>query len=155
MRLFTPSLAFALALIAPATPASAQGEDRDWDDCATEDPAVPPARILAACEALLRLDGLAPEQLATPYFYRGRLHLAQEDWRGAIADYDRVLQLIPQEANAWYNRGTAHQALGDFARAFADYSRAIALDPVGNGYHLARGTVRYAQQDYGGALADL
>ena len=59
MRLYATSLAFALPS-SPHRPASAQGEDRDWNDCQSQDPAVPPARILAACEALLRLDGLAP-----------------------------------------------------------------------------------------------
>ena len=48
----------------------------------------------------------------------------------AIADFDRAIELKPEEAEAYYNRGVAKSKLGDQDGAEADRKRAIELDPA-------------------------
>ena len=52
------------------------------------------------------------------------------DREGAIADFDRAIELNPNHAGAYYNRGSAKSDLGDQAGAEADRKRAIELDPA-------------------------
>jgi tetratricopeptide (TPR) repeat protein len=53
----------------------------------------------------------------------------QQQWDAAIADYNQVLDLDPQEAGALNNRGNAEAGLGDWEAAIADYETAADLDP--------------------------
>jgi len=50
------------------------------------------------------------------------------DDRAAIADYDEVLRLQPENAEAAYLRGAARDRLGDRAGAVADYDTALRLN---------------------------
>ena len=54
---------------------------------------------------------------------------AKGDLDGAIADYNRAIQINPQLAKAYYNRGLAKKAVGDMQGAIGDFSQAHALDP--------------------------
>ena len=47
----------------------------------------------------------------------------------AIDDYDRAIELNPEDATAYNNRGFARSDLGDLAAAIDDFDRAIALNP--------------------------
>ncbi|MCH7838473.1 MAG: tetratricopeptide repeat protein, partial [Chloroflexi bacterium] len=47
----------------------------------------------------------------------------------ALADYDRSLQLRPDDPAALYNRGNTLGDLGRHAEAVASYDRAIQVDP--------------------------
>lgn len=51
------------------------------------------------------------------------------DDRAAIADYDEVLRLQPENAEAAYLRGAARDRLGDRSGAVADYDTALRLNP--------------------------
>ena len=59
---------------------------------------------------------------ATEKYQRG-------DFRGAIADFDRVIAINPDYADAYSNRGAAHAGSKDYPKAIADYDKAIALNP--------------------------
>jgi tetratricopeptide (TPR) repeat protein len=76
------------------------------------------------------------------------------DYRGAIADFDRVIRINPQYADAYVGRGNARADLGDKQGAIADYNEAIRLNPQ---YAIAfhnRGNVRSALGDKQGAIQD-
>ncbi|MYG05329.1 tetratricopeptide repeat protein, partial [Candidatus Poribacteria bacterium] len=51
------------------------------------------------------------------------------DYNGAIADYDRYIELNSGDAEAYYRRGQAKKALGQHDAAQADFQKAKALDP--------------------------
>ena len=52
-----------------------------------------------------------------------------EDAEAAIADYSRVIELAPDDAEAYNNRGLAYDALGDYEKALDDYQQAVRLRP--------------------------
>ena len=64
---------------------------------------------------------------------RLRTSLAYEDlgqYQRAIQDYDGVIRLKPDLADAYYARGNAYgKALGQYQRAIQDYDTAIRLKP--------------------------
>jgi tetratricopeptide (TPR) repeat protein len=52
----------------------------------------------------------------------------REYWQ-AILDYNKAIQLVPNDLAAHSSRGLAHFALEQYEKAMEDYVRAIALDP--------------------------
>ncbi len=51
------------------------------------------------------------------------------NWAGALADFNRALEINPENASAYSRRGVARQLAGDFSGALSDYDRFIALKP--------------------------
>jgi len=51
------------------------------------------------------------------------------DYSGAIADFDKAIQINPMFANAYYHRGVAKIYCRDRIGAMLDLSRAIEIDP--------------------------
>ena len=52
----------------------------------------------------------------------------------AIEDYDKAIQLDPDDAWAYSGRGYAYRALGLHQRAIQDYDKAIQLQPSAKNY---------------------
>ena len=52
-----------------------------------------------------------------------------EDYQGAIASFQKVLEINPESAEAHFNIGFAHSKLGHTAEAEAAYQKAIEYDP--------------------------
>ena len=47
----------------------------------------------------------------------------------SIKDYDKAIELDPNDAAAYYNRGHSYSDLGQYQRAIEDFDKAIELDP--------------------------
>jgi tetratricopeptide (TPR) repeat protein len=80
----------------------------------------------------------------------------KEYYQGSLADFDRSIQLHPNDAIAYKNRGDLKvEKLQDIQGGLADYNRAIQLDPnYAIAYH-NRGSLKAAKfQDIQGGLAD-
>jgi tetratricopeptide (TPR) repeat protein len=80
-------------------------------------------KIILIAIALL-VSGLAYGQTADAYYNRGLAKSKLEDYRGAITDYSKAIELNPNYANAYYNRGKSKGILEDDRGAIADYSKA-------------------------------
>jgi tetratricopeptide (TPR) repeat protein len=46
-----------------------------------------------------------------------------------IADYDRAIELDPNDAQSYNNRGQAHLSKGHREQAIADFRKALELQP--------------------------
>ena len=77
-----------------------------------------------------------------------------EDHYGAIADYTKAIELLPNDAIAYYNRGLSKDILGDISGAMADYDKAIELDPNDDYFYSNRGGIKIDLEDYYGAISD-
>ena len=59
------------------------------------------------------------------YNNRGAAYAVLGQYQLAIEDYDKAIQLDPEDAMAYYNRGVAYKELGRYHRAIEDYDRVI------------------------------
>jgi hypothetical protein len=83
---------------------------------------------------------------AAGYVQQGRL-------TDAIVDYDRILVLNPDNADAHYNRGTVLYRLGRHDEALANYDHAVALKPDHVVAHNNRGSTLCKLGRYDEALS--
>lgn len=91
---------------------------------------------------------------ATTSCKRGIAKQAKGDLDGAIADYNRAIELDPNAPRVYDCRGFAKRTKGDLDGAIADYDKAIELDPQdANGYH-NRAFAKQAKDDLDGAIVD-
>jgi len=67
---------------------------------------------------------------------------AKGDLDGAIADYSRVIDLTPRQAEAYSNRGSAKRAKGELDGAIADFNKAIESDPKQASAYNNRGAIK-------------
>ncbi|MCL5992296.1 MAG: tetratricopeptide repeat protein, partial [Bacteroidetes bacterium] len=63
------------------------------------------------------------------YLKKGNAKINSGDYRGAIQDYNKALELNPNSDDAYNNRGVAKNELGDFRGAIQDFNKALELNP--------------------------
>ncbi len=75
------------------------------------------------------LDNAIAQSPSLPYPYTARAYyrLSHKDLRGALEDYNRVLQLDKNDEESWLYRGMVKEKLKDDDGAFGDYTEAITL----------------------------
>jgi lipoprotein NlpI len=111
---------------------------------------------LTLCTRALESGDLAPDETIRALNNRGAVYSeGKGKYDLAIHDYDRVIHLKPDNANAYNNRGTAYLGKGDYDRAIQDYSQAIRLDPSDDAAYLGRAAAYSSQGAYQPALEDL
>jgi tetratricopeptide (TPR) repeat protein len=100
---------------------------------------------LAGIETITELDraiSLNPQD-SISLFLRSHLKTKNEDYRGALADLDRLVALQPNSAGVHYYRGYLKQHyLKDFPGALADYDRLVELNPNDSKVYLNRGLLQ-------------
>ena len=50
-----------------------------------------------------------------------------QDWKGAIQDFDKAIQISPSYSAAWRNRGIVKETIGDLRGACMDWRSAAIL----------------------------
>src|SRR6185503_7339619 len=100
-------------------------------------------------------------QSAKKYVKQGLERFGRNDIVGAIAEYDRAINVDPTYAEAYLNRGKARRAAGDLDGAIEDFELTAGLAPALatnnhdiTGAYLNRGYIRSNRMDIEGALAD-
>ncbi|MBO5915320.1 MAG: tetratricopeptide repeat protein, partial [Bacteroidales bacterium] len=61
------------------------------------------------------------------WYNRGNMRFMQKDYRSALEDYNRAIELNEDFAEAWYNRGVTRIYLGERNEGLRDLSRAGEL----------------------------
>jgi tetratricopeptide (TPR) repeat protein len=87
------------------------------------------------------------------YFNSGFIKLNQADFEEAIADFDIVLSLQPND-KAWFYKGRALMGLRKFPEAVAQYTLAIGQNPQFFYAYNNRGNVLFQMEQYQAAADD-
>ncbi|MGH7998001.1 MAG: tetratricopeptide repeat protein [Brasilonema sp.] len=66
---------------------------------------------------------------AEAWFYEGLKQAKTGDLAGAIASYNKAIEIHPNSHEYWFNRGLTLFYLGHFLEAIASYDKAIVLKP--------------------------
>ena len=74
-----------------------------WDTCRQDDGAAG----LAACMAIINTRGIAKQEHAAAYYNRCYNYLMRHDYRNALANCDRSLEIEPSRFDPWLARGVA------------------------------------------------
>jgi len=94
---------------------------------------------------------------ASPLFYRGYInrgwvYLKRNDQTHAFSDFDKAIELYPDEADCYLNRGRAYSAIGDFNRALSDFDAIIMINPYYARAYCEKGKIYEIRDDYKQAL---
>jgi len=96
-----------------------------------------------------------PQETAEVYFNRGVDSSRKGDFREAVSDFNKAIDVNPEFVVAYLNRGFSYSRMGDFDKAIADYTKAIELNPrYAVAYH-NRGFVYRRMGEYDRAILDL
>ncbi len=88
------------------------------------------------------------------YNVRGTSKAQFGDFKNAIIDFNKALQVNRNDDQAYANRGKAKDELGDLKGALADLSKAIELKPDEHDYYIHRGNTKVKMQNFSGAIDD-
>ncbi len=99
----------------------------------------------------------AKKPTASDRFASGIQKYRKGDVQGALADFNRAIEIDPKYAIAYYGRGfLAVEKLQDIQGALADFNRAIELDPNNAVAYCARGVLKHEYlSDKSGDVLDL
>ena len=79
---------------------------------------------------------------------------SMDDYSGAIADYDKILELDADHTEAWYMRGFFKLKIGDLESAIKDFDRAIDLNDTIAKAYFERGLAYTQLQKFNMAYSD-
>ena len=97
---------------------------------------------------------VAPDASDGDLVNRGIEKAKNGDLDGAIADFDRAMELDPKDDAPYYNRAQARRLKKDTVGAIADYTKAIELGSTNPAAYNNRGNARAENNDRDGAIAD-
>jgi lipoprotein NlpI len=144
------SLALALVLGLLAIPAALAGES-DRDACENEEDL---DVAVAACTRVINDKKETKDNRADAYYNRGYAYTDLEQYAKAIADFNEVLRLIPDDVDAFIERGLAYARQGRFDLAMSDYDRAIRIDPENAESYFQRAVIFANQGNLRAAIDD-
>ena len=96
---------------------------------------------------------LSPAEVAY-YVNRALIKYHMEDLRGAMADYDHVLEIQPHNLITRYNRGLLRMQVGDRNRAITDFSEVIKAEPENYFAYYNRAVLNDELGNYRAAIKD-
>lgn len=118
---------------------------KDWD------------KVIQVGKQILKLDAdhlIAFRKTADAFTNRGLSYYNLQQYQRAIQDYDRTIQLDPNDAMAFNNRGSSYYYLKQYQRAIQDYDQAIQLDPNFAMAYTGRGSCYHYLKQYQRAIQD-
>lgn len=86
---------------------------------------------------------------------RAEMRFKLNDVAGAMTDYNRALQINPNDERARTGRGNAHVSAGNWTAALADLSKAIELSPTNAASYQNRAVIHFKMQQYDNAWSDI
>ena len=88
------------------------------------------------------------------YFYRGIAKYNLSDVRGALADFEKSVEINPVFTNGYHYRAITKSRLGEYDEALKDFDTAISLRPGNDGIYFSRGVTYFLAQRFEEAVSD-
>jgi tetratricopeptide (TPR) repeat protein len=95
------------------------------------------------------------KNVAVAYNNRGKYYRENKQFDKALADYDNMLRIAPDDFNGFNSRGRLWFDLGKIDKALPDFNRSIDLNPRFAKAYSNRGAVYGMKKEYALAAADL
>jgi tetratricopeptide (TPR) repeat protein len=93
---------------------------------------------------------------AEEYSKRGDKFFGERNYDGAIADYNEVIKIEPDNPFAYYKRGLSYTNKKEFDLAIKDFNEAIRLEPDKSGeFYFYRGGAYLFKGDKAMAISDI
>lgn len=96
----------------------------------------------------------ADAQTAEEYLSKGKDKADLGDFKGAIKDYNKAIELNPNYAEAYLSRGLVKSTLVDYTGAIQDFDKAIEINPSDAISYAARGFAKVFSGDSKGGIQD-
>lgn len=78
-----------------------------------------------------------------------------KQYKEAVENYTRAIQLQANNSIFYNNRGCSYDNLGEYDKAISDYNKAIELDPENSTIYNNRGYLYFTLREYDKAILDL
>jgi tetratricopeptide (TPR) repeat protein len=97
--------------------------------CENKDKSFSVDQQINGCTALIQRGAQQKIGLAPAYYNRGNAYFAKGYYEQAISDYDKAIELEPNNAIVYFSRGKAYAYNNKFDEAISDYNKAIEINP--------------------------
>jgi putative GTP pyrophosphokinase len=113
-------------------------------------------RFAEAIAVYSRILELKPEEkiCSLIYKHRGMANFAHSNYRDAILDFNKALELDPKSYRVAYYRGVVRSVLKQFPEAIDDYTMSLEINPYQAFCLFRRGQAYFHIGDYPQALSD-
>jgi len=88
------------------------------------------------------------------YVSRGSYHYSNDNYKLALADLSKAIELQPENGSSYYMCGLTYYEMQDYPAALVNFSKVIELQPNNRTPYFNRGDTYYQMENYPAALAD-
>ena len=85
---------------------------------------------------------------------RAKIYYKQKLFEKALADYNKLVNLLPTDPELIADRGLSYHMLGSYDNALADFNKVIELEPNNPYWYSCRAFIKDYIKDYEGSLID-
>jgi Zn-dependent protease len=79
---------------------------------------------------------------------RGSFYLTKGGYDQAISEFNKTLEINPNDSGAYRNRGAAYMNKGQYDHAISDYTKALEINPKDAEVYTFRGRAYYFKEKY-------
>lgn len=91
---------------------------------------------------------------AKEYFESALIKGKSKDYKGALTNYNKAIEINPKLVIALNNRGNIKSDLKDYKGAISDFNKALVINPKNIFAYTNRGLAKAKIKDYSGAISD-
>jgi tetratricopeptide (TPR) repeat protein len=102
-----------------------------------------------------KYDKIIKELSATEWLENGIRNYHNKDYKTALHDYNKAIELNPKYADAYFGRGVTYHSFSKHDEAISDYNKAIELNPKYADAYYNRGLIYGGLGKYDNSFSDL
>lgn len=88
------------------------------------------------------------------FFYRGVSNAKVKDFKAAVQDYTKAINVNPRKSKYVYHRGLAYFELGDYENAKKDFQTTLSIDGANADLYVKLAFLKQQENDLKGAIED-